>query len=95
MGAKKSDGQYLTEVDWRGYRLADAAAKAAVETFRLDKREEGRLRFAETMVQKAMVKLGQVTAAASDHRVVVEVDGAQVVQKVRDSEATSAEGGQV
>ena len=75
--------------------MADAAAKAAVEPYRLEEREEARLKAAETMVHKALAKLGQVTAAASDLRIEVWEDGAMTVQRIRDSEAVAAEGGQV
>ena len=38
-GARRSDGWALSIVDWRGNRLADAAAKFAVAPYRLDERE--------------------------------------------------------
>ena len=47
------------------------------------------------MVHKAMAKLGQVTAAASDLRREVWEEGVRTIQRVRDSDAIAAEGGQV
>ena len=57
----------------------DFVNQHAVAPFRLDEREEWRLKTAETLVYKSLAKLGQVTAAASDPRRIVEIDGAKVL----------------
>ena len=70
-------------------------AKFAVAPYRFEEAEEERLQAAVTMTHKCLVKLGQITAAASEHKVRVQQGEACVTQKLKDSEAIAVEGGAV
>ena len=55
--------------------------------------EEARLATAVTLTHKCLARLERVTVAATDHRVKVMRGGAEVMMKMRDSEAITVEGG--
>ena len=84
--ALRSDGNVVTSIAWRGNRLADALAKAAIGIVPLCVAAEKLVATAETLVRHECAVLGASTHAANHHALVVtEASGLQRLNIARDS----------
>ena len=82
----RSDGQPISSLDWRANRLADAAAKAAAASVRVN--ASTRILHDRIVIayERALCELAAVTVAANRHEVVtVGIDGITVRTLKRDS----------
>ena len=77
---ERSDGQVVSRVDWRANRLADAHAKLAVAPYLLAEDTITMIKQRRCLVEKVLVRIGRVTAAANHFFEEVVVDG--VVKRV-------------
>ena len=84
----KSDSSFVSSLDWRANRLADAAAKAAALEVRVGAAERILHDRVESAYQHALAGLAIVTVAANNHKAqVIDSDGNPKAVVVRDSAA--------
>ena len=69
--ALKSNGEVITKVDWRANRLVDLLAKSAASPHRHEVKNRFKIEEAAAGIRFALCRLGSVTHAANNYKVLI------------------------